>query len=436
MPFLKTPDGRRIPVPENATQEQLDSIIANDEAAQGQAAPAPLDAGGLPGVGAPMAAPESTPMSLEQPETEAQMEARVTAEMQKAMLDKMPWHEKALAGSGQAFASMGRGAKQLGTYLRHGSESPEYQRLLEEEANIRKMDEPLLDTGAGRTGQVLTHIGTALVPATGAAKGAAAATKLLNAGKVLNTGKTLQTGKGLAAYLMAEGATGAGIGAAAPVTADESRGANAAWGAGLNIVGGAPVQALKGLSMAVSPTARSAGAALKGVANKLGGESAAAAEKQAARETVGPMIEEITGSFKVSPKAMARAVRPNQHLPPWLNREITSIQALAKLPRTSAIPGAKIQETRETIGKQIDAMRRKIAMGQADQDTAAQLTALERVRRQLDKGVELGAPANKSGPLRELHRHYREGTTPRTRYDDFRAGLLPGILTGIYGSGE
>lgn len=127
--------------------------------------------------------------------------------------------EKFLAGAGKAFNDTWEGTKQFGAEFAHlaGIGSRETAQRLRKEADERKrLDAPLMDTGAGIAGNIAGHIATSISPGV-ALKGIG----LVNAGKALLAPQTL---KGAAAL-------GAGYSALQPVGEEDSRLANAAIGA-------------------------------------------------------------------------------------------------------------------------------------------------------------------------------------------------------------
>lgn len=112
--------------------------------------------------------------------------------------------EKLLAGVGKAFVDTGRGVGQLAGDVAEGVglNRPSWAPTEADIAEVRKRDEPLMNTGAGMTGNILGNIATfaplALVPGANTIAGGAA--------------------------------LGAVTGAAMPVAEGESRGGNAAFG--------------------------------------------------------------------------------------------------------------------------------------------------------------------------------------------------------------
>jgi hypothetical protein len=148
--------------------------------------------------------------------------------------------EKFLAGMGKSVVDTGRGLKQIGAELGHlvGLVSDEtLARVQEEIDEAKRLDAPLMDTGAGMAGNIIGHGATALltapIPGANTLKGA-----------------TL---------------VGSGLGASQPVASDESRLANTALGA----AGGFGGQAVgKAVGRVTRPVQRELDPATQQLANK------------------------------------------------------------------------------------------------------------------------------------------------------------------------
>lgn len=143
--------------------------------------------------------------------------------------------DKGLAGAGSAFHNLGVGARQLASGLT--GEDPEALRA-KAEAD-RKLQEPLLDTGAGMAGNVVGNI--------------AAAAPLAGLG----------AGAGLGARALIGAAEGTGMAALAPETREGERETNMMWGGGIG--GAIPLAgaATRGLVGEVDPALRKAREVLK-----------------------------------------------------------------------------------------------------------------------------------------------------------------------------
>lgn len=155
-------------------------------------------------------------------------------------LARTPWHQKALAGAGQSVDSSVRGIKQAFTDSMQAQAGAAFtglrsigldgaaidiaqriglplrgaqQRQTAEADEAKRIDAPLLSTGAGLLGNAAGHIAQLAVPV----------------GEV----GALTKGVGLLGRAAASIPTGAALGAIAPVASDESRGMNAAIGGAL-----------------------------------------------------------------------------------------------------------------------------------------------------------------------------------------------------------
>ena len=248
------------------------------------------------------------------------------------------------AGVGQSLVSTGRGIRQLWNTATGDEE--DLAALEREEAEARKIDEKLLGTKAGRTGQIAGHVGQALVPAAGAAKGAS----LL--------GKALQLKHTLPAIVAAESAVGGGLGALEPTTEDESRLQNVKTGAVIG--GGIPV-----LGRAVKPladvTKRSAGslawlaknmtplAAVRiAEALHLPFKTAKEAKEAIARTGAARAMEEALGTAKAEGKAA-----------------VSRIQRAVDVPHAAL--GRSLREHVDEWGKDVpDVLRNKIKKALGD----------------------------------------------------------------------
>lgn len=208
MPIIKTPDGRKLRVPEGATQEQVNQFLASAGYQPGGPAPATGGPGSPPGAG--VAAPIAGGRPAASP-------ARSLEELMPGVstdpTEGMSRTGRVLAGVGQANASTVRGARQLFNYLT--GDEKEYAQLQEAENQARVQDEALLGDRWGRGGQILGHLAQAAAPGTLLAKG----TKLL--------------GGGAKALIAGESALGAGMGSVQPTVKGEDHSDNALWGAAL-----------------------------------------------------------------------------------------------------------------------------------------------------------------------------------------------------------
>src|SRR5205823_4637178 len=107
----------------------------------------------------------------------------------------------------------------------------------------KRLDAPLMDSGAGLAGNVGGNIAMALLPG-GAIKGAATAARALPAtadiaALLARSAEAFQAARPLTAAVAPGVATGAALGAVEPVASDESRAAHVAAGAGAGALGAA-----------------------------------------------------------------------------------------------------------------------------------------------------------------------------------------------------
>jgi hypothetical protein len=139
----------------------------------------------------------------------------------------MSTFDKYAAGVGKSVSDLGLRARQLGSYVGIGDP----QAIQQEIDQAQQRDRPLMNTGAGMAGDLTGQIATSLLP------GAAA----LRAGRALSSIPTLaRAGEALIAggsamqapkTLGQAAAVGAGLGAMAPVTSDDSTMRNMVVGA-------------------------------------------------------------------------------------------------------------------------------------------------------------------------------------------------------------
>src|SRR5574343_26045 len=171
--------------------------------------------------------------------------------------------EKALAGAGKAFVDVGRGAGQMVGLVD--------QRSIDE---AKRLDAPLMDTGAGMAGNVGANLLTALVPGGNTVKGAAM--------------------------------IGAGLSALQPTATGEDRGMNALTGAAL---GGGGALAAKGIGKAIG----AAQGRMANLAAKVEAKAAAdaAAETASARSYAGNAAQNAYKQMQVlASKAEQGALSP------------------------------------------------------------------------------------------------------------------------------
>lgn len=145
--------------------------------------------------------------------------------------------EKALAGAGKAAVDLWRGIKQIAGI-------GDQEALQKEIDESKRLDAPLMDSGAGLAGNLAGSIATTFVP--GAGMATAAARALPTAATAL---KAASAARPLTAAVGTGAASGAATSALGPVASDETRAENAALGAVGGAMGGAVA---RGVGRAVS----------------------------------------------------------------------------------------------------------------------------------------------------------------------------------------
>jgi hypothetical protein len=266
-------------------------------------------------------------------------------------------YELAAAGMGQSVESNARGLKQMGhqalasgmfplyKMLLGGGEQADIDKLQQEEANARQTDEALLETGAGRGGQIGGHVLQAAIPGGGAARLAATA------------------GRALPAVMAAEGLAGGGMSAAAPTVKGESRGLNTAKGAlisalipggtrTLKVISGMPKTITGAAIRAILPRGTKGLADVAVRMRDQGTKGLSRVEKRAWEE-----INEVSSKAKVEiGEPMVRALRGiksnyGKSMPEGVNDTIDKIISFGSVKGAKPVlPGVKLQETRAALG--------------------------------------------------------------------------------------
>jgi len=262
--------------------------------------------------------------------------------------------ERVLAGIGKAISDTGLGLRSLVGMSEPG-----------EVAERRRLDAPLMNTGAGQVGNIAGQVGMVMAPG-GALTGAG---KLASLAGAARAGSAL-TGAGVSAMapttIKGAATLGALAGAAQPAEDITERGANAAWG----LAGGAGGQAaLRGLARVVRPqTDANALALLKeGVTptpgQLLGGTSKRIEEGLTSVPIVGDAIKGAQG------RAVADLNRAA------IERSLTPIGA--KMPKGMTGRDA-IEFAGETLGKRYDDLLPKLTT-QADGQFMSEIQNLQRM---------------------------------------------------------
>lgn len=151
----------------------------------------------------------------------------------------MSGFDKFMAGAGKAVVDTGMGLKQIGAGIgnRLGLVSDETVSGIQADIDERKrLDAPLMDTGAGMVGNITGHVAQFALPVgvLGAAGKSASLTRAAAGGS--KAAKAAQATLN-ASRLPGAVATGAGMGAVQPVATGESRGVNTAVGGAGGAVG-------------------------------------------------------------------------------------------------------------------------------------------------------------------------------------------------------
>lgn len=404
MPTIRTPDGRRLRVPDDATPEQVQAVLQSIGAAPPAAptpAPAPAPPPG-PTVAPPVAAPPPPAIGVPGPAPappapapavpEPMVRGGLTEEQRRAILAPvdptagMSGMEKFLAGAGQATASTGSGIRQLWN-LATGDEE-ELGRLMEEENERRRLDAPLLRTGAGRAGQITGHIAQAAIPVGAGAKAATTLGKLgVNA------------------------ATGAGLAALAPTVKGESRGKNVLVGGTVGAVLPAAGKIGSLVNATKSSVLRKIGATLIG--------SGAERVQAAAGKKIGKLMEGV--KVPLAPiKSELESIRKNysRSLPRDVRDGVDQMITLAN--NQGKLLGKSLSETRTALLREIGKAAKSDRPG-----TGLAQTGMERLRRTLDNATDeaiesmpktlrdrlLGSRAKR---LRQAREQYKTGKSPQT----------------------
>ena len=356
MPSVQAPDGRVLEFPEGTPPEQVIAVLRQHYPEQFASVPEP-GAAPAPAPAPPEAAPSGPggprapepgggggPPILAPPEP-----ARAVPEPAPISYDPtegMTAAQKFGAGVGQSLMSTGRGIQQLWNTVTGDEE--DLARLEREEATARKMDEALLSTGWGRTGQIAGHVGQALIPAGGAAKGASLA------------GKALQLKRTLPAVMAAEGLVGGGMGGLMPTVEGESRAQNVKEGA---ILGAA----IPGLGAAGKKIAQSAPARKLATAAAIIGKSPLPYGLVQLADVIAAPIKKARQTARgVKESAAAKALADALELSKSEARSaVTAIQRGVDVPHTAL--GRQLREHLDTFGRDVpDAVRNTLRKALGD----------------------------------------------------------------------
>lgn len=215
----------------------------------------------------------------------------------------MSFGQKFAAGAGKALSDAGSGLAQFGTEaakellgdrtgLTGGVAQDSLGRTIEgqrqETAETRRIDAPLMDTGAGLAGNITGNVGMLVAPG-GALKGAASVPQFARAAPALNAGASAL----LPTTIPGAAASGAALGAIQPSESGLERAGNIALGT----VGGTAGAAIP----------RVAGAAIRGVRNLSPSFTAGQQGRQAA---------EVIEQFADNPDSVRAALQRNNIIVP------------------------------------------------------------------------------------------------------------------------
>lgn len=402
MPTIRTPSGRKLRVPDDATPEQIAAVLQSIGEMPQEPAPAPAPApaaappppaapapSGGP-VGGPPATTTATPPPT--PPPSAPVAPQIGGSLDPT--EGMSGADRFIAGMGQSVDSNIRGARQLFNYLT--GDEKELAQLKEQENEARRLDAPLLNTGAGRGGQIGGHILQALLPAGAAGK---AATGL---------------GGGLLATAGAEAGAGALMGAVQPTTGDESRLQNTlvsgAIGGVLPVgakIASLPTAAKVGLARMLTP--RGAGAVGEMV-GRLGGN--AGKVSQQAGKQISKLVDDVRVPIGKELASKLRGVSRDygKSLPPVARDRLARLIEMAENPSVTHLKGSAAQTVRSDFGKEAAASE------------GFRQSGLNKAKRIMDEAIEGSMPKAKARALRAAREQYRTGVKPVSATSPTRAG--------------
>lgn len=428
MPVIRTPSGRKLRVPDDATQEQIMAVlqasgeIQDPAAAAPPPAPAPTPTAAPPApVPAPVGGPPATTAATPPPTPPGGAPAtpampwqpgnpEFDAEFQRLQAENvagMSGVDKFISGAGQSVDSSVRGVRQLWNYL--SGDDAEYSKLKEDENEARRMDQALLNTGAGRSGQIAGHIAQAALPAGAVAKGAKAAQL------------------GLTGTIAAEAALGAGMGAMQPVAGDESRGVNAAVGGALGAafpiaskLAQLPMSAKAALLRTFAPKGTGG---VTDVVARLGGK--AERVRAAAGKQISKLVDDVRVPVGKDLAAKLRGVQRDygRALPPVARKRINDLIELADS-QVTHLKGSAAQTARSDFGKEAAASE------------GFRQSGLNKAKRIMDEALEGSMSKSKARQLRAAREQWRTGqkavspvspgrTGARGLAQALRAGTVP-----------
>lgn len=393
MPVIRTPDGRRLRVPDDATPEQIQAVLASVGAGApaaptpGPATPPPAAPGATGGpVGTPPAPPAATPV----PPPAGGAPARPVdhlAEGAREQVGNMSRVEKILAGMGASVDSGIRGVRQAWNAVTGDEET--LARLKEEENTARRINQPLMDDGWGMTGNIAGHVAQFAIPGGAVARGA----KLAN--------------RGLPAAMAMEGALGAGMGAVAPITGDESRAQNAIVG---GTVGAAlPGGVAAGRHLASIPSnilrSRILRAAMPHGLGSVADITAAAMSPSRGSKKVGQRLARIASEGRVEIQPLLKKIDPilrryGNDVPEAIRNHVDELRSLAAQSKSAKLKGEMAQNMASGAFETADSM------------TGPGRIALRNIGRVVRDELQSSLPAHRARALRQAWQQYRTGVKP------------------------
>lgn len=345
-------------------------------AGMGAATPTP---GGAPGAGE-AELPAYDPSAPSDPRIIAQYEA---LQQQRADWDAMPALKRFMTGVGESVYSTGKGIQQL--YNRAVGDDKRLAELQQEEADRRRLNTPIEESGLGQAGQLAGFAAQAYVPGGALTKGA----KFLTAGAP----RAAQIGTQLAA----EGALGAAQGGMQPTAPGESAMDNAERGAAFGAAGRAvpgvvgSAASFIGNKSGVAPTMAAVTRLLRG--------SGRQAEESTARRAAGREMGQIMAGTTVPLGGLSKDLgkigrRYQRDLPASV---LDQIDMLRQMPAGAKLKGEAVAEMRTALNRE------------AQDSTGIRRTGLESLARKIDDHVDNSLSKAKVRALRQARDTYRTG---------------------------
>jgi len=389
MPTIRTPDGRRLRIPDDATPEQIQAVLASlatsaptggPPAAPAGAPPSPPAAPGGPGQGgAGVAAATPPPTGVPTAPTDEEL----FQQDQERMVSQMTPTEKVLAGMGKSVDGSIRGVRQI--WNQATGDEEDLAKLEQDENEARRNDRALMDSGWGKTGNIAGHIMQFAVPGGLAARGIKAA-KL-----------------GLPSAMAAEGAIGGLMGGITPTAGGESRASNAVTGA----VTGAVLPGVAGAARTVGATPSALLRAdvlrsivptgLKSVANVVSGLTG----NTVSRSKIGQQISQVSNKARVPVQPLVKDVdkilaRYGNTIPREIRQRVGQLQQMAQT-KAAKLKGEVLQDNASEL------------FSEAAQRGGVAAAGLRRLARTFQSHLDDSLPAPARRELKALRTSYRTG---------------------------